>query len=249
MQKRLLLILVQFFIYNCASGAEKSFLEHTTGEFYSETYYDSRFDGAVTDSRFYNRFKFLEDKVQPYLGLRFTRDLSNNGAPLAIENAVMPTLGLSVNLLPYPYYLSLFAEKRFIYRTESLAGDWQSEEFRYGLIYYFKKYLFKKSFVETYGDWIQIDRVSERSVYTTWIKLGYRVGLFENLSVDPYAEGFTRQSGDPGYGPLENEWRLGARVNTDISGLYVGGIVHYSIMTNINPGQFDALLVLSMRFY
>lgn len=219
------------------------------GQFYSETYYDSRFDGAVTDSRFYNRFLFLKDKLQPYFGLRFTRDLSNSGAPQAIENAVLPTLGVSFDLLPYPYYLSVFTEKRFIYRTESLAGDWQSEEFRIGLIYYYKNVFYRQAFFETYGDWVQIDRVSDRSVFTTWLKLGYRLHLIDQISLDPYLEGFTRQSGDQGYGPLENEIRLGARFNSEIAGLYVGALTHYSLASNINPGHFDALLVLSKRFY
>jgi hypothetical protein len=51
------------------------------GELYSETYYDSRFDGAVTDTRFYNYLHLLEDRFRPYVGFHFTRDLSNDSAP------------------------------------------------------------------------------------------------------------------------------------------------------------------------
>jgi hypothetical protein len=118
-----------------------------------------------------------------------------------------------------------------------------------GLIYYYKKFLFERAFFETYGDWIQIDRVSERSVFTTWVKLGYSKVLNSTFSIDPYFEGFTRQSDDIGYGPLENEIRVGARINTRLDKFYIGALTHYSLSSNINPGQYDALLVLSGSFY
>lgn len=219
------------------------------GELYSETYYDSRFDGAVIDTRFYNYFEFFEKRLRPYLGVHGTRDLSNDGAPLAIENAYMPAAGLEVQLLNKPYVFA-FTQKRWIYRTESLNNEWQDEEVRIGLIYYHKQFHWKKTFFETYGEWINIDRVSTRSVFTTWLKAGVNIPVSKPISLDPFFEGFTRQSGDPGYGPLENEIRAGLRLNTSfIPNLYVGSLVTYSLASNINPGKYDALLVISSRFY
>ena len=218
------------------------------GDLYSETYYDSRFDGAVTDTRFYNYLHLLEDYVRPYGGFHFTRDLSNDGAPLSIENAFMPTLGVELNLFNRPY-ISVFGEKRWILRTESLNGKREDEEFRVGLIYYHKQYLVTQWFAETYGEWIQIDRVSETAVFTTWMKLGYRFNLSKIFSFEPFFEGFTRQSANLGYGPTENELRSGVRVNSNFDGFYVGVLVNHSMTSNINPGGFDALLVLSSRFY
>ncbi len=218
------------------------------GDLYSETYYDSRFDGAVTDTRFYNYLHLWEDRFRPYVGFHFTRDLSNEGAPQAIENAFMPTLGAEFVVFNSPY-ISLFSEKRQIYRTESLNGQNQADEFRVGLIYYHKQFFWKRLFAETYGEWIQIDRVSSRAVFTTWLKAGYSFPVLARLSLDPFFEAFTRQSGDQGYGPLENEWRTGLRANWDFYGVYVGGLVSHSMTSNINPGGFDALVVLSSRLY
>jgi hypothetical protein len=168
--------------------------------------------------------------------------------PIAIENAFIPTLGAEFLLFNKPY-VSVFSEKRQIYRTESLNGQNQDDELRVGLVYYHKQFLVDRFFGETYGEWSQIDRVSTRAVFTTWLKMGYSINVATRVSVDPFIEGFTRQSGNIGYGPLENEWRSGLRVNCDCYGMYVGGLVTHSMTSNINPGGFDALLVFSARFY
>lgn len=218
------------------------------GDLYSETQYDSRFAGAVTDTRFYNYAYFLKESLRPYGGFHFTRDLSNGGAPQAIENAFMPTLGLELGLLKKPY-LFLFTEKRWIYRTESVNGNWNAEELRFGLIYYYKHQLKHSLFFETYGEWVQVDRVSSRAVFTTWAKFGHEINIFKNFMVVPFLEGFTRQSSVSGYGPTENELRLGLRTHSNVYGLNVLLLTNYALISNIKPGGFDGLIVLQTRFY
>jgi len=243
-------LLSTFIVIFCLFGAVPSFgSPQIQGDFYSETVYDSRIDGAVTDSRFYNYWDLLSNRVRPYAGAHLTRDLTNSRAPEAIENAFMPTAGLSVTVLRAPY-VAVFSEYRWIYRSNTRPTQSQrGQDLRFGGIFYFKEYLKYGLFTESYGESIQIDRVSPDPVLATWLKFGREFSIARNFKVAPYLEVFTRQTPDLGYGPTENEFRAGTRLQFSVWETHGQLLLTYAAASNVTPGGWDAMFVLSKRAF
>lgn len=209
---------------------------------YSESMYDSRFAGAVTENRL--RFEPNLDLGWwfPYAGLVVSQDLSNNKSPLLTENMMAPVLGLRLRPLQF---LNFFIEARRLYRFRNDRRGDSETELRYGAYaYYF--YSFSKSvFNETYAEGVTVDRVSDKPVASMWNKSGYRAKLTSHFRMDFYTEAFFKTSPDQGYGPDENEWRLGTRL-TFWSGFWAMSVlVHHSLLSDVKPHGTDAVLVIS----
>lgn len=236
-----MLILFQIFLSLPAFGQNYSF--------YSETAYDSRIDGATNESRLLFH-KNLEAKwLDPYLGITYSQDLSNGRAPLFSENAVSPTTGLRLRLIPYFVF---YSELRRLYRFNNKTNRKSSEnELRYGFFgYHFQDIqLIKNSFNEIYGEVVAIERVDSQPVAVVWNKLGLRYLINSNIRPDLYLEGFTRQSPNLNYGPQENEFRLGTRVTFLMKEWALGLLVNYALLSNIKTNEIDALFFVSREAF
>lgn len=214
--------------------------------FYSETTYDSRIAGTVNESRL-RLIPELDYKwLRPYAGLTFSQDLSNGKAPILTENMIAPTAGLQVKPLPFLY---LIGEARRLYRINNKKSNENENEVRYGAFAYYYLEMPKNVFNEFYGEVIVVDRVDTKPVTVLWNKIGLRYLPYSWLRPDVYLEGFTRISPNPGYGPDENELRLGGRV-TLLKGFWAAGVsVTYAPVSNVKKGGVDSLLVISREVF
>ncbi|MEA9358162.1 hypothetical protein SHI21_18150 [Bacteriovorax sp. PP10] len=214
--------------------------------FYSETIYDSRISGAVNESRL-RLIPELDYKwLRPYAGVTFSKDLSNGKAPILTENMIAPTAGLQVKALPFLYF---FGEARRLYRINNEKRNDSEKELRYGAFAYHYLDLPKNMFNEFYGEIIVVDRVDTKPVTVLWNKLGFRYLPYAWLRPDVYLEGFTRMSPNPGYGPDENELRLGSRL-TFLKGFWAAGVsMTYAPVSNVKKGGIDSLLVISREVF
>lgn len=213
---------------------------------YSESIYDARFDGAVTETRFrlYPTKNYL---IKPYVGLVLSQDLSNGRSPLLIENMLAPAVGIQIPILKY---FHLFAENRYPYRFKNELRSDSENELRYGgFAYYFTSLGATDFFNETYAELVTVDRVVDRPVAVAWNKLGKRYQFSSGFRADFYFEGFTRISPDLGYGPDENELRLGLR-STYVHGYWAASfVVNHALLSDVKQGGTDAMLVISREVY
>ena len=214
--------------------------------FYSETTYDSRISGAVNESRLRMYAELDKKWLRPYGALVFSSDLTNGKAPILTENMFAPAAGIQVKALPFLYFI---AEARRIYRINNEKRNDNENELRYGAFAYHYIDLPKKLFNEFYGEMIVVDRVDTKPVTVLWNKFGLRYLPHTWLRPDFYIEGFTRISPNPGYGPDENEIRLGSRV-TFLTGFWAAGFsATYAPVSNVKKGGVDAQLVISREVY
>jgi hypothetical protein len=227
-------------------NTQTSWIPDGTVSFYSETNYDARISGAVNESRL-RVFPQLDYKwLRPYAGVVFSRDLSNGKAPLLTENMVAPAIGVQLRPLPFLY---LFGEGRRLIRVDNDRRSDSENELRYGAFAYHYLDLPKNLFNEFYGELVVVDRVDKKPVTVLWNKFGLRYLPYNWLRPDAYIEGFTRLSPDPGYGPDENEIRLGGRV-TFIKGFWAAGLsVTYAPVSNVKKNGIDGLLVISREVF
>ena len=213
---------------------------------YSETTYDSRISGAVNESRLRMYVELDKKWLRPYAGLVFSKDLTNGNAPILTENMIAPAVGIQVQALPFIYFVG---EARRIYRINNEKRNDNENELRYGAFVYHYIDLPKKLFNEFYGEIIVVDRVDRKPVTVMWNKFGLRYLPYSWLRPDAYIEGFTRISPNPGYGPDENEIRLGSRV-TFLKGFWTAGLsVTYAPISNVKKGGVDSLLVISREVF
>lgn len=212
---------------------------------YSESVYDARFDGAVTETRFrlYPKTQFL---LKPYAGLVVSQDLSNGRAPMLIENMLAPTVGAQAKIFKYFY---LFAENRYLFRFQNEMRSDSENELRYGAFAYNFWTLKNQWFNETYAELVTVDRVDDKPVFAAWNKIGHRYQTDFGLRADVYLEGFTRISPNLGYGPNENEFRAGLRATYVYSYWAASMIVNHAIFSDVKAGGTDALLVISREVY
>lgn len=243
--KALLFLLIFIFTFQSVSANTITDTEVSLS-FYSETTYDSRISGAVNESRL-RLIPELDYKwLRPYAGLTFSKDLTSGKAPILTENMIAPTAGVQVMPLPFLY---LFGEGRRLYRINNENRNDNENEIRYGAFVYHYQALPKNIFNEFYGEMIVVDRVDTRPVTVLWNKIGLRYLPYSWLRPDMYLEGFTRMSPNPGYGPDENELRLGARI-TLLKGFWVTGLsVTYAPVSNVKKGGIDSLLVISREVF
>jgi len=237
-------ILSLLVLYCSAMGADAQSLSEvkTKPKFetnlYSETVYDSRFGGAIHASRL--RLGLSDKYFRPFVGVNFTRDLSNGSAPLFAINSWSPSLGLELRFLKY--FGAVVELRRLISdQTDTL---WETQYGVYG--YDFRTW--NSLFFEIYGESFAIDRVSNKPYLAAWSKFGYRVTAYPFLFLDLYTEVFTRVTANLDYGPDENELRLGSRLTFTFSGLSVSTIVNYAPVSDVKKDGMDALLVLGGRF-
>lgn len=213
---------------------------------YSESVYDARFDGGVSETRLRLAPRLKLNWIEPYVGVAFSQDLSNGRAPLLIENMASPTAGLRLRPLSFLY---VFAEARHLFRFNNELRSDSENELRYGTFGYDFRNLPYNFFNETYGEVVVVDRVDTKPVTVVWNKLGRRFRPYSWLRPDVYIEGFTRISPNLGYGPDENELRLGTRV-TLLKGFWaVSMIANYSPLSDVQRNGVDAMLVISREEY
>lgn len=209
---------------------------------YSESVYDARFDGAVTETRLRLIPKLQQKWLAPYLGVALSQDLSNGRSPLLIENMVAPTLGVRIRPLKFLY---LFTEARQLIRFNNDLRNTSENEIRYGVFAYDYRSRNRLFFNEFYGETVVVDRVDSNPVTVIWNKVGKRFQPYPWLRPDIYTEGFTRISPHPGYGPTENELRFGARVTLIKNFWALSFVAHYSALSDVKPHGVDAMLVIS----
>lgn len=209
---------------------------------YSESLYDDRFDGAVTETRIRLIPRLKYSFIEPYFGITFSQDLSNGDAPILIENMIAPTLGIRLRVLSFLY---LFSEYRYLNRFNNDLRTDSDDEFRYGLFAYKIWFLKNNFFNEVYSEIVSVDRVSKDPVAMLWNKLGYRKDLNPWLRTDFYLEGFFKKSPDLGYGPSENELRTGFRAAAFKGYWGVNLILNYSPLSDVEKNGVDFLLVIS----
>lgn len=242
MKMRLLLFfLSQFTLSFSASGMDFSL--------YSETSYDSRIEGATNESRLFLHPKLEAKWLHPYFGLTYSQDLSNGRAPLFSENAVSPTAGLRIKAIPF---LVFFSEFRRLYRFDNDTNRESSEnEIRYGVYgyHYQDLHFLHNAFNETYGEMVAIERVDTQPVTVIWNKLGLRYVTDSKFRTDLYFEGFTRISPNLGYGPPENEFRVGSRITFLKQKWALGLLANYALLSNIKTNEMDGLLFISREAY
>lgn len=217
--------------------------------FYSETQYDSRIDGSTTDNRIRLQSEPVFSRLMFYAGLQYSQDLTNGRAPLLAENAVAPTLGLQLKLLPS---IVLFTELRRLYRFQNATAKSNTEnEARVGFFgyFYYQPPSLPFLFNETYFEGVSISRIDPQPVFAFWNKLGTDFELAKNLRHHFYLEAFSRQSPEAGYGPLENEIRFGTRLKYSHNQWSVGVLIHYALISNIKVNATDALLYLSKEAF
>lgn len=235
------------FICSLQSVSANSITEtEFTLSFYSETTYDSRISGAVNESRL-RLIPELDYKwLKPYAGVTFSKDLTNGKAPILTENMIAPTAGVQVRPLPFLYF---FGEARRLYRINNEKRNDNENEVRYGAFAYHYLDLPKNIFNEFYGEIVVVDRVDTKPVTVLWNKIGLRYLPYSWLRPDVYLEGFTRISPNPGYGPDENELRLGGRL-TLLKGFWATGLsVTYAPVSNVKKGGIDSLLTISREVF
>lgn len=211
---------------------------------YSETVYDSRFDGATTDSRL--RYEPFNDRIKPFVGLNYSRDLSNGSAPLFTVNSWSPSIGITAEI--FKKYLFSTVEYRKLITNQDIKDD----EFRTGLYGYSYFNLLNLSvghiFNETYSESFIVNRVSDKPYFVLFNKLGLRHQVAKNFKIDLYAEGFTKSSPDLGYGPSEHELRIGLRPTLRYKSVSASFIINYAPISNTKVDGFDALFILSGGF-
>ncbi len=245
--KSLAIMLLQFIciaLLPFKAGALASETSSINWSFYSESYYEDRIEGSVTESRVRLSKPFFKGSLLPFVGLNLSKDLSNGRAPQFVQNAVSPGLGVIFRLPNWFDFLYLYAEKRILFLYDSLASQSQLEEFRSGLYFYKKKKLKREFFWETYGEYIQIDRVSTDSVFSAWSKQGFEKEVVSKLFFSVYLELFTRQTPELGYGPTENEFRLGAKLNWFAPGVSPSLVINYAPLSNVRKDGVDILFIL-----
>lgn len=230
--------------YALANKSKTSVLDHTTFQLYSQTYYDSRFEGATNETRL--RANIKTKHLTPYFGVNFSHDLSDGRSPQLIEDIVSPTLGTQFDKIPF---ISLFLERRWHHQYKSDKREIDNKEMRYGaFIYHYHKFNFNL-FSETYGEMVVVDRVDNRPVTTIWSKLGFRYRPNQWFRQDFYSEGFTRISPNLGYGPDQNDLRLGSRVAILYQYWAVSLSAYYIPLSNINKDGLNTLLVISREVF
>lgn len=208
-------------------------------EFYSETVYDSRFDGSTNQTR--ARYYLNEYKIKPYISLNFSRDLSHGNAPILMLNAWSPGLGILYK--PIRNLGILIESRRLV--TEQI--DTLNENI-FGAYYYDFLNLNKYFFNEIYSEAFAVDRVEFRPYFMMSNKLGIRTRIFQNLNYDIYAEGFVKNSPNLGYGPSEHEARLGTRFSYYHQGLSFFLNVNYAPISDVKTNGIDFLFALSGEF-
>lgn len=212
---------------------------------YSETSYDARLEGLVNDSSLHLTYNYKN--VEPYIGLQVTKELARQGQNLLAEDSVAPKLGVRWKAFSF---LGLFAESRFnILSNLQNNSNLTPSEFRYGLYAYDFQNITAFVFNEVYSELVTVDRVSQKPVFVIWNKLGYRVNFNSKFRSDLYSEVFSRQSPNPNYGPIENEFRLGTRF-TYYSGYWSSSLLLYnSTLSNLKQGSTSFLFTLSREVF
>jgi hypothetical protein len=208
-------------------------------DFYSQTIYDSRFSGSTNETR--ARYIYDTYKMKPYLALNFSRDLTYGKAPILTLNAWSPALGLQYKLTKN---IGLLGEVRRLY-TDQIPEE---REIRYGAYLNIFKILKHSVFQEIYSEAFAIDYVDSTPYLMLSSKLGRRWKMIQNLNYDLYLEGFTKQSPNLGYGPTENEARIGNRLSYYSSKLSFILDANYSPLSNVKTDGVDFMLSLSGVF-
>lgn len=208
-------------------------------DFYSQTIYDSRFSGSTNETR--ARYLYDSYKLKPYLALNFSRDLTYGKAPILTLNAWSPALGLQYKLTQN---IGLLGEIRRLY-TDQIPEE---REIRYGAYFNFFKVLKYSLFQEMYSEAFAIDYVDSTPYWMLSSKLGRRWKIIQNLNYDLYLEGFTKQSPNLGYGPTENEARVGNRLSYYSPRISFVLDTNYSPLSNVKTNGVDFMFALSGVF-
>lgn len=208
---------------------------------YSESTYDDRINGSVTDTRLRIKKPFFKNTIYPFVSVSYSQDLTNGSAPQFIQNALTPSYGLLFKLPNKWNFLQVLTEKRYHFLTNK---NQMVNEFKYGLTYYWIKNVSNQLNVETYGEYIGIDRVSNKLVFSSWARIFKQAYNKKNIQLLYYSELFTRQSPDINYGPTENELRIGLKSNFLFPPFGISAQLNQSLLSNTKPGGIDFLLAI-----
>lgn len=205
------------------------------GELYSESNYVPQY-GTLTESQIRWTFR-QQTKVIPYIGAatQVQNKTSDSQEDLYEKNGVMAVAGVRAQITPL---LSTLAE----YRTEerSRLGLYSGNlwQYHFSSQLMFTEY-YAESFILPHFDW---DPIS-----TVWIKQGLRFSPVTHFFVDPFLEGYIRNSPTPELGRTTQQFRTGVRALYQFK-LWSISLLAFESFPNGEKPHEEALLVLGGSF-
>ena len=205
------------------------------GEIYSESTYVPQY-GILTESQL-RLIPFKKESLTTFVGVatQIQNKTKSSQDDLYEKNLVMATAGVRYSLHPM---ISLLAE----YRTEDrsrfgiLAGNiWQYDV------------LTRRVFTEFYGESLIFPSFHNDPVSTLWVKQGLRYEPSQQFYLDPFIEGYVRNSPTPDLGRDTNQLRVGLRALKVIDTWMVSLLVYQSFVQDETPHE-EALFVFGGSF-
>lgn len=208
-------------------------------DFYSQTYYDSRFDGSTNESR--ARYFYDAYKLKPYVGLNYSRDLSYGNAPILTLNAWSPGLGILYKPIQN---IGIVAETRRLF-TDQIDVIYEN---RFGIYLYHFGLINNLLFHEIYSEAFSINYVDSKPYWMISSKFGFRSNLYDLLNLDFYYEAYSKISPNLGYGPTENEIRIGSKLSYYSQGISFALGANVAPLSDVKRNGADFMFVLSGEF-
>jgi hypothetical protein len=202
---------------------------------YSETLYVSSPTNWIHLTQTHLRFLKLTDELRGYAGLRISKDALSRGNTIYNDNHVSAALGLEARWTELP--IRLFAEVQYVVPWNPPGTDSALQhplDFRAGLTIYTlwsgdgdaDTLLFLS---ETYAELFYSRRLFGNGYAHAWHKLGLRWVMPLIVNLDIYVEPSAKVDARNLDGHRGAEARVGIRLSTRKTPLYVGWQLHYGI--------------------
>lgn len=223
------------FIFALCLNAHTAAAFTLNGEVYSESTYVPQY-GILTESQI-RLIPFKTQNLTTFVGVasQIQNKTKTSQDDLYEENLIMATVGVRYSLHPM---ISLLAE----FRTEDRT--------RFGILagnIWLYDVATQRVFTEFYGESLILPSYHNDPVSTLWVKQGLRYEPSEKLYLDPFVEGYTRNSPTPDLGRDTNQLRVGLRTLKVIDSWMVSLLVYQSFVQDETPHE-EALFVFGGSF-
>ena len=218
--------------------------------FYSESTYFEKYD-LVTESRLRALYNWHENDVFQsgvYVGASLQYQ-SADAAEKYYDNAMTPQLGLQMSFFKKAF-LQLQAGVRTVIDSESNAerkSEWDPRAIlSLGDLIYASPA--SKVFTEYYAEAAYVPRIDPTPVSTAWLKFGYRFTPWKNIYIDPYAEGYAKESRNADLGPTLSQIRAGSRLLWSTPSWTVAALAYHSLNQDSDTAAIEGLFVVGGNF-